>query len=366
MWPKFLSLIKHLDWLLLVAVFLLIAFGLSTLYSLTLGSDNQNFNPLNRQIVFSVLGIILLLIVALIDYRFWQSFAWWFYGLSLVLLILVLFFGKTIQGTTGWFVLGNFTIQPIEVAKVAVIILLARFLASKVSREKVNLSVWFKSLLIILPMALLVFLQPDFGSMAVIFLIWLAMLFLAGIKTKHFLVFCLMVVILAGISWQFFLQNYQKDRIITFLQPQLNPLGTGYNVRQSIIAIGSGGLWGRGLGLGTQSQLHFLPVSEADFIFAALGEEWGFAGALIVFILYLVIFYQLYRVMHNCHNDFGLFLVFGLTMMFFIQFVINIGMATGVLPVTGLPLPFVSYGGSFLVMSLIAIGMIENVKIRSN
>ncbi|HPI67137.1 MAG TPA: rod shape-determining protein RodA [bacterium] len=366
MWSKFFSLIKNFDWLLLVAVFLLIAFGLSTLYSLTLSSDNKNFNPLNRQIVFSLFGLVLLLIVSFIDYRFWHAFAWWLYGLSLVLLISVLFFGQTIQGTTGWFVFGPFNLQPVEIAKIAIIILLARFLSTKASREKISLDIWFKSFFIILPILLLVVLQPDFGSMVVIFLIWFAMLFLTGIKIKHFLFFCLILVILAVVGWQFFLQPYQKDRIITFLQPQLDPLGSGYNVRQSLIALGSGGLWGRGLGLGTQSQLHFLPVSEADFIFAALGEEWGFAGTLIVFLLYLVIFYRLYRIMHHCRNDFGLFLIFGLTMMFFIQFLINVGMATGVLPVTGLPLPFVSYGGSFLVMSLIAIGMIENVKTRIN
>ena len=214
-------------------------------------------------------------------------------------------------------------------------------------------------------MCVLILIQPDFGSMAVIFSVWLLMLLLMGIKKKHAIVFLLIILILSAISWQFLLHDYQQSRILTFISPNTDPLGAGYNVRQSMIAIGSGGIWGRGLGLGTQSQLHFLPISEADFIFASISEELGFVGAFVIFVLYLIFFYRLFKILKDIKDDFGLFLVFGLSAMFFVQVIINIGMCVGVLPVTGLPLPFVSYGGSFLVISLISIGIIQSVKMRS-
>lgn len=355
---------KHLDWLLLVAVFLLICLGLSTLYSLTLGGENQNFNFLHKQAFFTFLGLLLLIIVIFLDYRLWRAFSLWFYIAALVLLILVLFFGRTIQGTTGWFVLLGFSFQPVELAKIVTIIFLAKFFANW-PRNKSELNMWWQSFLIVLPVCLLVLLQPDFGSTVVVFFIWLSMLWLASSNKKYFIIFSIIVFIGALLAWQFFLQPYQKDRILTFLNPQADTLGAGYNVHQSIIAIGSGEFLGRGLGLGTQSQLHFLPVSEADFIFAALGEELGFVGASVVFILYLIIFYRLFKIMKQAKDDFGAFLLFGFSALFFVQLLINIGMTLGVLPVTGLPLPFISYGGSFLTMSLIAIGIIQSVKIRS-
>lgn len=360
---KPLTILRNIDWLLLVAVFLLICFGLSFLYSLGL-SQERDFNLLYKQIIFSLAGLLLLFIFILFDYRWWRFLSSWFYGLSVLLLILVLFFGQNIRGTTGWFVLGNFSFQPVELAKLATIIFLSRCLSSW-SQEKYQASLWLKSFLVVVPVCFLLMLQPDFGSMAVFFFIWLAMLWVTGINKKHFFIFLLLALLVAVISWQFFLHDYQKDRILTFLKPGADPLGAGYSVRQSIIAIGSGGIWGRGLGLGTQSQLHFLPVSEADFIFAALTEELGFIGAVVIFTLYFILFYCLFKVMKRVKDDFALFLVFGLSLMFFIQVAINIGMVVGVLPVTGLPLPFVSYGGSFLIVSLISIGVVQSVKIRN-
>jgi len=367
---KSLSILKRIDWLLLIAVFLLICFGLSTIYSLVLSEENpantqtsQSFNLLYKQIAFSVLGLLLLFIFILFDYRWWYSLSGWLYLLSIILLILVLFLGQKLKGTTGWFVWGNFSFQPVELAKLAVIIFLSRCFSAW-SNEKYQLKIWLKSFLVILPVCILTMLQPDFGSTAVIVLVWFGMLWLSNINKKHLLSFLIIVCLLTALSWQFLWHDYQKARILTFLNPKADPLGAGYNTRQSIIAVGSGGFWGRGLGLGTQSQLHFLPVSKADFIFAALAEELGFLGVTLIFILYFLIFYRAFRIIQNSKNDFSLFLVFGLSFMFFIQLVINIGMATGVLPITGLPLPFVSYGGSFLIISLIAIGIIQSVNLR--
>ncbi len=352
-----------MDWLLLVAVFLLICFSLSSLYSLGLGQD-KTFNLLNKQIIFSVLGIILMFVISFFDYRWWKFLSVWLYFVSIILLILVLFFGKTLGGTTGWFVLGNFSFQPVELAKLFVIIFLSRSFTKWIN-EKYQVSLWLKSFFIILPVCLLILIQPDFGSMAVIFSIWILMLILTGVKKKHILIFFLIILITAIFSWQFLLLDYQQDRILTFINSDIDPLGTGYNVHQSMIAVGSGGIWGRGLGLGTQSQLHFLPISEADFIFASISEELGFVGIIVIFVLYFIFFYRLFKIMCGIKDDFGLFLIFGLSAMFFVQVVINIGMCVGILPVTGLPLPFVSYGGSFLIISLISIGIIQSVKMRN-
>ncbi|HPA25992.1 MAG TPA: rod shape-determining protein RodA [bacterium] len=361
---RFLNIFKNVDWLLLVAVFLLICFGLSTLYSLTLGTEGSGFNFLQKQFLFSLLGFILLLFFVFLDYRLWRSWSGWLYISSLLLLTLVLFFGKTIQGTTGWFRFLGFSFQPVELAKIAVVIFLAKFFSEGTYLKK-EISLWLRSFLIILPACLLVILQPDFGSMIVVFCIWLSMIWLSGAKRKYFIGLFLIILVVAIIGWQFFLQTYQKERILTFLNPTADVLGSGYNVQQSIIALGSGGLTGKGLGLGTQSQLHFLPVSEADFIFAVLGEELGFIGTSLIFILYLVVFYRLFKIVQKVKDDFGAFMVLGFATLFLVQIIINIGMAVGLLPVTGLPLPFVSYGGSFLVMSLIAMGIIQSVKIRS-
>ncbi len=360
---NFLGTLKNIDWLLIVAVFLLICFGLSSLYSLGLGQEIKNFNLLYKQIIFSVIGFLLLFLFILFDYHWWYSLSAWLYAISIILLALVLFFGQKLKGATGWFIFGNFSFQPIELAKLAVIIFLARCF-SNWANDKYQIKLWLKSFLIILPICILTALQPDFGSMLIIILIWFGMLWLSGINKKHFLVFLIIVLLVGGLSWQFALHNYQKTRILTFLNPNADPLGAGYNIRQSIIAIGAGGLWGRGLGLGTQSQLHFLPVSEADFIFAVLGEDLGLIGILVIFALYLLIFYRLFKIMKNIRNDFSLYLVFGLSLMFFVQMFINIGMVIGILPVTGLPLPFVSYGGSFLLINLISIGIIQNINLK--
>lgn len=363
MFKRVLFIIKKIDWLLLVAVFLLICFGLSSLYSLGLASAG-NFGLLTRQIISSILGLVLLFFFIIFDYRWWRWLSPWLYLIAVALLVLVLFLGINLRGTTGWFVIFGISFQPVELAKLVVILFLSRCFSSWIL-EKYHWSLWFKTFLVILPICALVLIQPDFGSMTVIFLVWFGLLWFAGIKNKHFLIFLLILIMAATISWNFFLEDYQQSRILTFLNPEIDPLGAGYNVRQSMIAIGSGGLWGRGLGLGTQSQLHFLPISEADFIFSALSEELGFVGVVVIFILYFIVFQRLFKIIRNTKDDFGVFLVFGLTLMFFIQIVINIGMGVGLLPVTGLPLPFVSYGGSFLLISLISVGIIQSVKIRN-
>ncbi len=363
MFFKNILIFKKIDWLLLVAVFLLICFGLTTIYSLALSDPQRNFNLFYKQLAFAILGLGLVFLLASFDYRWLQAVSGWLYLLSVTLLILVLFVGKNLYGTTGWFVLGNFSFQPIEFAKLAVIVFLARLFVGY-SYEKKQSILWFKSLAVILPVCLLAMLQPDFGSTAVIILTWFGMLWLTGLNKKHLLIFLACIVVVSTISWQFVLRDYQKDRIISFLKPSRDPLGTSYNLRQSVIAVGSGGLIGRGLSLGTQSQLHFLPTSEADFIFAAISEELGFLGDLFILLLFGLLFTRMIKNLRHTKDDFGLFLIFGFLLMFFIQMAINLGMNIGILPVTGLPLPFVSYGGTFLIISLLAVGIIQSIRLR--
>jgi len=359
---KFLNIFKNIDWLLLVAVFLLVCFGLSSIFSLGL-SQHSNFGLFGKQVLFSLIGILFLFIFISFDYRWWRSLSSWIYLVSVILLVLLFWFGKEVNGAKSWFIFGSFSFQPIELAKLSVIMVLARFFSSR-AHLKYNLKIWWQSFLIILPISVLAFLQPDFGSVLVVVFIWFAMLWLSGLKKKHLWFFLGLVILLAIFGWRFGLQDYQKQRIAVFLNPELAPLGAGYNVRQSMIAIGSGQFFGRGLGLGTQSQLRFLPISEADFIFSSLAEEMGFVGVFFIFVLFFILFYRLFKIMNFVRDDFGAFLIFGLSAMFFIQMTVNIGMTLGLLPVTGLPLPFVSYGGSFLVISLLGIGIVESIKRR--
>lgn len=360
---KILSIFKKIDWLLIVAVFLLVCFGLSSLYSLGLSQEGGNFYLLNKQILFFIIGFLLLLIFTFFDYRWLHFLSGWLYLISIILLILVLFIGQNLKGTTGWFVVGGFSFQPIELAKLTTIMFLAKYF-TKWQTDKYQIKLWLKTFLIILPICILTMLQPDFGSTAVILFIWFGMLCFSGINKKHLLIFLLILIVVSTLGWQFILHDYQKIRILSFINPQADLLGAGYNTNQSIIAIGSGGLFGKGLSQGTQNQLHFLPVSEADFIFSAIGEELGFIGLFAIFILFIIFFFRIFKILKNTKSDFGVYLISGFCLMFFVQMVINIGMAVGALPVTGLPLPFVSYGGSFLVISLISIGIIQSVKLR--
>jgi rod shape determining protein RodA len=211
----------------------------------------------------------------------------------------------------------------------------------------------------------LVLLQPDLGSVLILFMTWIVMVWLAGLNKRYLYFIFLILIAVSAFSWFFVLAPYQKDRVLNFIDSSRDPLDAGYNVRQSIIAVGSGGLIGRGLGLGTQSQLHFLPETQADFIFASLAEEFGFIGCIFILILYGLFFFRFYRAVRISRDNFSQLLTAGFLSIFFFQVAVNIGMSLGLLPVTGLPLPFISSGGSFLIMSFIMLGIVESLIIRN-
>jgi len=356
--------LKNLDWsLLLVATFLVLT-GLSVIYSITPGQSVPDYTLLNKQIIFFVIGLFLFLIFLFLDYRLIGSVGWFFYGISVLALVLVLFLGPSIHGTRSWFRFLGFTFQPIELAKVGVVIFLAKFLSNRAT-NRLRLKDFILSFIIILIPIVLVLTQPDLGSALIFIITWLIIVWFSGLQKKHLYLVLLTIIIISTLSWFFILAPYQKDRILNFIDSNRDLFGAGYNVRQSIIAIGSGGLLGRGLGLGTQSQLHFLPETEADFIFASLAEELGFLGCMFILVLYSLFFLRFYKAIRLSRDDFSLLLVLGFLSIFFFQVAVNIGMSLGLLPVTGLPLPFISSGGSFLIISFIMLGIIQSLIVRN-
>ena len=334
-------------------VALLLLVGLLVLYSLSASGGTNYFL---KQSIFAVLGLCVLFFMATLDYRYIQRLSTTLYFITIAVLLLVLVFGTTVNGTAGWLSLGFFQVQPVEVAKVTLII----FLASFISKKKSELGEWTRVIASLILTAVLIFLvlrQPDLGSSLVLAAIWGGMILASGLRLKHFLVLGTLAALLVAGSW-FVLADYQKARINTFLHPESDPQGSGYNVLQAIVAVGSGGLSGKGLGYGSQSQLSFLPEKHTDFIFAVISEELGMVGALFVIVLYGVLLYRIRRIGVLSTDNFGYLLSLGVMIMVFVQVLINIGMNVGLLPVTGLPAPFLSYGGSSLLSLMASLGLL--------
>jgi rod shape determining protein RodA len=343
---------------------LLISFGLVELYSIALSQDQLDLLNFKKQLLFAAVGLVLLFAAAFFDYYNFRSFNNYIYLLGVVLLAGVLFFGSSIRGTKGWFYLGGFSIQPVEFVKIILIFFLARYFAA-VSVKYNQLKHLIISGIGTLIFVLLVLKQPDFGSALILFLIWLALIVFAGFNKKIILAILLSLVIIFSLGWLFVFADYQKERIKTFVNPSANSLDQGYNVTQAIIAVGSGGLTGRGIGFGSQSQLKFLPEAQNDFIFAVIAEELGFLGVSLVMAFFIIIFYRLLIAVKEASNDFATYLLLGIIVLLFIEMFINIGMNIGIVPVIGISLPFISYGGSGIISSLILIGIAESIIIRS-
>jgi rod shape determining protein RodA len=354
--------ILKLDWVMLVSVLLLLAIGLLALYSLSF--PDGKFNPTNfkKQIISIILGLALMFFLSMYDYEVLGNGATPLYFFGISLLILVIFFGTSIRGTTGWIGFGMFHIQPVEIVKIIMVIFLASFLSKKKNQFSIAIRIIASVVLVFFPVFLIIR-QPDFGSAAIIIGSWALMLFICGLNKKNVLILFLIVAIIATASW-FFLKEYQKERVWNFVQPQNDPRGSGYNAIQSIVAVGSGGFWGKGLGHGSQSQLNFLPEKHTDFIFAAICEELGFIGAFAVLALFGVIFYRMKEIAAMSSGNLGYLITSGFMVMLFLQVFVNIGMNIGVSPVTGVPLPFLSYGGSSMVMILSSIGIIQNIYLK--
>jgi rod shape determining protein RodA len=350
----FRTLFSGFDMVLFFPVLLLSLMGLVTMYSHT--GDNEFFV---RQFIWIVVSLGAMFLAMIPDYRFFRSGNTIFYMfiIMVALLALVLVVGEITLGAQSRFDLGFFSLQPADPAKLVLILVLAKYFAKR--HEQIG---DFKHIIISGIYALcifgLVFIQPDFGSAAILFLVWLGMVLVSGIKVRHLLSVFMLGTIVFGIMWQFIFFDYQKERILTFLNPLADIQGAGYNAYQSTVAIGSGGFIGKGIGYGTQSKLLFLPEYETDFIFAAFAEEWGFFGVIILFVLFSILIWRLLSHAVQSATNFEKLFASGVAILFVAHFFIHIGMNIGLLPVTGTTIPFLSYGGSHLITELIAVGMV--------
>lgn len=356
---KFREIFKRADYLLGGSVILL---GILSLVLLGTSANSVNFGFFLRQALFVAIAIPLLVFFAKTHYTLFRTLAQVFFIGLIVLLVIVLQAG-IIRGAASWLVLGGLHLQPGELAKVILVVVLAKIIAE--SRNGVaDTGVLIKTIFFAgLPIVLIMF-QPDFGTAALLLFIWFGMIATAGLRRKQFVTLGLIAVLLGVSGWIFFLKPYQKERVMVFLRPGSDPLGSGYTVMQSVTAFGSGGMWGRGLGYGPQSRLNFLPENRTDFIFARIGEELGLVGVIGVLALYTTILWRMLYAAVKTSDPFGRGLAVGSFTALLSGVMVNAGMNLGILPVTGVPLPFVSYGGSGLLTMFMLVGLVESVVIH--
>ncbi len=351
---------KH-DPMLLFSVLLVSLAGLITMN--TFGADSSFFD---RQMIWLLIGFLVYFVVSMIDVRFLRrtTSVVALYAGAIALLVLVFLIADPIQGAKSWFVLGPVAFQPSDPIKLVVVAILAKYFSRR-HVEIANFKHIFLSGTYVAIIFFLVLIQPDFGTAIIIFLTWLLMVLVSGISKKHLFAVFGIGVLAAGSMWLFVFEEYQRDRILTFLHPRTDIQGAGYNAYQSQIAVGSGQVFGKGIGYGTQSKLQFLPEYETDFIFAAFAEEWGFLGVLLLLILYAIIIFRLIAFAWRAPTNFEAFFTMGVASLFVSHIVIHAGMNLGLLPVTGTTIPFMSYGGSHLITEFTALGLIASMRKHS-
>jgi len=363
----FKTLLKNTDYIVLIIVILLFVIGLVGIFSAGYNTS-LNKDEFIKQIMWFGIMIIAMILIWAIDYTTFDIAGYAIYFFSAIALVVVLT-TNSLMGAKSWFNFGNFLYQPSELMKIGYILCLAKLLSffSKdilSSKDKIIKFVNLAALFLI-PFILII-LQPDFGTAIVFVVITFFMLFASGLKYRYIVSIIALVCLVAPLVYMFILTPIQQDRILVFLDPTLDPLGSGYNAIQSKIAVGSGMIFGTGLLKGTQTQFGYLPIKSSDFIFSVLSEEMGFVMSAAVIILFVILLLRLIKISANSSDLFGKYIVIGITGMLFFHFVQNIGMTIGLLPITGVPLPFVSYGGSNLMTNLIAIAIVLNVSARKN
>lgn len=355
--------LQRMDMILAIAVFMLFALGISAIYSVELSREGSGFFLVQKQLIAYALGIVGACALIFTNYFQLKSLGRLIYISGLALMVLVLIFGADIRGTTGWFLLGPFSFQPVEFMKIALAVALARYFSEQARRHFGWREIIGSGAITAIPF-FFTMMQPDLGSATLLLGIWLTVMFFAGFRWYHGAVFGVAGVLAVIFGWFFFLQNYQKERLMVFLDPMLDPLGSGYNILQAKIAIGSGRLFGRGLGFGSQSQLKFLPESQTDFIFAVIAEELGFIGVMVLFLAFGLLFWRILVLISRAKDHFTAFLAAGLFGALFVQATVNIGVNLAILPATGVALPFVSYGGSSVLISLLMVGILQSIAVH--
>jgi len=352
------SFFHSLDWVLAFLVLSLSLVGVLTVFSATHQSAELQ-NIWIKQLGWLGFSLLVMYMVSKVDYHIWLDMSKWFYMLAILFLFAVLFVGEATKGAQRWFRFGPFSFQPSELAKLAVILSLARFIGSK-SVELFYLKRFFLMLALVGVPLLLILKQPDLGSAILLVPVAIMMFFVGGGPMRWMAWVMTLGAASTPIVWHF-LRDYQKRRLDVFFNPQADPLGAGYNSIQSIIAIGSGGMAGKGFLQGSQTQLSFIPEHHTDFIFSVIGEEWGFAGSFIVISLYLLLFRRALEISQKARDREGALLALGITGLYAVQSIINIGMSIGVFPVAGVTLPFISYGGTSLLFSFTSVGILLNI-----
>ena len=355
---------KKLDWILIISVLLLVGIGLLSIYSSSLGrGDFLNFK---KQVIFLGIGILLMFLFSFLNWRIFRDDPYLIlisYVFCLLLLIGLFFFAPEIRGVKAWYKLGPISFDPVEVTRLVLLILLAKYFSIRHIEMYRIKHILLSGFYIFVPV-ILIFLQPNLGSVLILISLWVGVLIISGIKLRHFLVLVFCGFLLFVLSWTTVLKDYQKERILSFIQPQLSdPLKIGWSQRQAEIAIGSGGVFGQGFGRGSQAQHGFLPEPQTDFIFAAIAEEFGLMGVSVLLILFSILIWRLIKIALLATSNFPRLFAAGLAISIFSQIFIHIGMNLGLLPIVGIPLPLISYGGSSLIAILIGLGIAQSIKI---
>lgn len=357
-------LIQNFDWVLLFLLVLVAGISILNLYSATYPIRNIGGSQVFiKHVYWFLIGFAVFLLMTIFNYSVFERLAYPAYFFSIALLVLVLLVGKVTSGSQRWLSLGPISFQPSEVVKIALVMIFAKFFSEKSGHQEYRLrDLWQPFLLMGIPSALILK-EPDLGTALLLIMICFSMILFVKVNWKSLLILSVAGLSVALLGW-FELKDYQQMRIITFLRPDMDPLGSGYHINQSKIAIGSGLFWGKGFLKGTQTRLHFLPEQHTDFAFSVLAEEWGFIGSALLLLLYLLLILRGLSIARNSKDKFGSILAMGILAIVFWQVVINVGMVTGLLPVVGIPLLLFSYGGSSLISTMAAMGLLMNISMR--
>jgi len=359
---KFSFLREKIDWKLILPAFGLTLFGLIIIYTTSLYS--HNFSNFKKQLIFFLISIIFLFVLSFFDLRFLKTNSYLIFSLyvaALCLLFGLLIFGKELRGVRGWYRIGPFSFDPVPFSVVLVGIVLSKYFATRHIQIH-NLKLIFFSFLYAFFPSFLVILQPDLGSGLIFIFVWLGILLFSGIKLSHLVIIGLIFLIIFFVGWQFWMKDYQKQRILSFLNPQKDKKGVSWQINQSKIAIGSGGIFGKGLGKGSQTQYGFLPEAQTDFIFSAIAEQTGLLGVSVLLSLYFFLLWRILKIIAFAKSNFLRLFAAGFSFLLISQSFINMGMTLGILPIIGIPLPFVSYGGSQLLAFYLGLGILQNLE----
>ncbi len=356
-------LITNFDWTLLGSTLLLTSLGVLNLYSASYSFSSGSTPVFLKQVYYILMGLAAILVILQIDYKKLERYAYWIYGFSVLLLVAVLVVGKTGGGARRWIGIGGLTYQPSELMKLSLILALAKYFHNRNNIGGYQLRELGIPFLLVGVPTILIMKQPDLGTALILLSLFVTVVLFARVRLKSLIIAGTLAAGSAPVLWHF-MKDYQKKRLMTFLNPEFDALGSGYHIIQSKIAVGSGKVLGKGFLSGTQSQLQFLPEHHTDFIFSVLAEEWGFMGSMVVVLSFLFLILWGASIAKECKDKFGTLLSFGIVAMIAWHFLINIGMVVGLLPVVGVPLPFFSYGGSFVITIMMGIGLLLNIRMR--